>query len=166
MKPRPKKRKCLNCGKTPPLFHNYCNWDCSVEHAKKNGGTVHCPNGLPVLCIRADGLMLEHEHGDHPDYKFPVNVRYLGKEFEPWDVEHAVFGRKLTAKERKRSRDETHALIYTDGSIALTLYETSYAMWYLRDGTIAGGSMWKKGEWRLTQASRNKIAKFLRGPKK
>ena len=55
-------RGCLNCGKPTPWGHNYCPGpECSIEHAKKQGGTVHCPNGLPIRCIKHDTTMWEHE---------------------------------------------------------------------------------------------------------
>lgn len=151
---------CLNCGKENE-YTNYCDWECGIEYAKKNGGQSYLPNGLPVGCIRHDGNMYEHEHGDHPDYKFPVTIEYIGK-----DPDHGCCvdgaGNKIPASEiGYDTNTETHALIYCDGSVAITMYECCYAMWHIRDNELAGGSLWKKGEWRFTEESWEKIyAKF------
>jgi hypothetical protein len=133
-------RQCLFCQKPTEDWLNYCSTDCQISEAKAMGGIFHSPNGLPVGCIRADGNMFEHEHGDHPDYKFPVTCEFIGNK-EEYD------GRT----------SECHALIYADESIALTLYECCYAMWYLYTGKVAGGSLWKKDEWNLTSESIKKI---------
>lgn len=147
-------KPCTNCGKPIADYINYCDWDCHVEHAKKEGGRVHCPNGLPIRCIRHDGLMLECEHGDHPDYKFPVVAHYVGP-LEPDELVGLgkVFGREVTEDEARQSRDEVHALIYSDGHVALTLYECNYALWSLADGLVRAGQMWKRSEWRLNALS-------------
>ncbi len=86
------------------------------------------------------------------------------EEFETEEVELALYGRKLTEEERKRSNDQNHALLYTDGHVAVTIYECSYAMWYLNSGKIAGGSLWKKDEWKLSDESRSKILKHAGVP--
>ncbi len=138
-------KNCLFCGKeTPFKSRNYCGWDCHVEEAKQNGGILHTPNGLPVKCIRHDGLMMECEHGDHPDYKFPIEVEYIGgePEFDGFPT-------------------ETHALIYTDGSVAVSLYECCFAMWYLPSGTFGGGAIWGSGKYRITGESLAKIKEYL-----
>lgn len=93
---------------------------------------VIAPNGLPITCWRADAH-LEHEHADHPTYLFPVVAQIDGEEWE------------------------THALIYTDGGIAVTMYEYCYAAWYVRDGELMGGSLWEKGAIRLAPESLEKI---------
>lgn len=100
---------------------------------------VIAPNGLPITCWRANGDELEHPHADHPTYRFPVDVEWIGKGWEP-DLEPV----------------ETHALIYTDDFIALTISECCYALWALSDGE-GQGSLWKRGEWRLTDDARAKI---------
>jgi hypothetical protein len=83
--------------------------------------------------------MLEHEHADHPDYKFPVTVEYVSEvpsDLPDWDTSYYP---------------ETHALIYTDGYIAVTMYECCHAMWWLKDGSWMGGPSWEK-KWRLCEA--------------
>ncbi len=132
---------CLHCGQS--IFHRrFCNWDCHVEYTLAHGGVKQCPNDLPVRCIRHDGVMLECEHGDHPDYKFPVEAKFIGKDNPD----------NLTT--------ETYALIYTDGYIAITLYEFCYAMWYLSDGSAGGGSLGEVGNWQLTPDSVEKIKSY------
>ena len=86
-------------------------WDETVAETIAAGGTVVAPNGLPVRCIRADGTMLEDEHGDHIDYQFPVTATHPLAEYP-----------------------ETHALIYTDGVVALTLYECCHSLFLIPSG--------------------------------
>lgn len=141
--------KCSFCNKPTPEGNNYCDWRCSVGHAERSGGKKHQPNGLPIACIKHDNSMWEHEHGDHHDYKFPVEVEFTGVRpiLPDWDGSYTI---------------ENHALIYTDGWIVLTLYECSYAMWELGAGMFTGGDIWKKGEWRLTDESLVKIREMLK----
>jgi len=156
-------RPCLNCSKTNEDFYNYCDWNCHVEHCKKLGGKEHLPNGLPVGCIRADGTMLEIESGDHPDYLFPVEAEFIGEitndHIEDYKMMTSSLG--LDSALVRHFMRERHALIYTDGCVAVTLYECCYATWIVgtdRDaGRIEAGHMWKKTDWRLTQDSVDKI---------
>jgi len=105
---------CVNCGKITPDGSNYCDWDCHIELAVKEGGVKHQPNGLPIRSIKYENSMWEHEHGDHRNYKFPVDVEL-----------HDDAG---------ESCDEIHAFIYTDGQIAMTIYECQYFLWSLFKG--------------------------------
>jgi hypothetical protein len=139
---------CVNCGKL--TVDNYCDSECMIENAKKNGGKVMAPNNLPITCIRYDYTMMEHPEADHPDYKFPVKVEYCGKEIP---VDKYEYSR------------EDHALIYTDGNIAVTIYECCFAMWTLngskRDqGKCCGGHLWAKNDWKLTDESIEKIRSY------
>jgi len=54
-------------------------WAERVAEARAEGGIVFQKNDLPIVCIRHDGAVLEHEHADHPDYKFPVEVEFVGE---------------------------------------------------------------------------------------
>ena len=94
--------------------------------------------------------MLEHEHGDKPDYKFPVHVDFIGDitSLDEVDKQHIPYG-------------EDHALIYTDGSVALTMYEYCYAMWYVRDGRLGGGSLWNEKQWKLSEEALAKIRAYV-----
>jgi len=153
-------KTCPACGKEPPQYHNYCNWECHVDHAKKLGGVVHCPNGLPIRCITRDNLMIECEHGDHPDYKFPVTVVYVGNDPKAdFQVMHGDGAVEPMSDEMARDRmQETHALIYTDGTIALTMYECGYGLWSLRDGRFISGPSWMRGDiFRLSDESMAKV---------
>jgi len=97
------------------------------------------------MCVKANGDMLECEHGDHPDYIFPVTVEYVGPRIElpPWDDSYVP---------------QLHTLIYTDCSIAVTLYECCYAMWSVsRGGENNGGILWKDEKWKLSEESLQKI---------
>lgn len=134
---------CVHCKKPAPQYHNYCSWKCSIDEAKANGGKVITPNNLPIRCIAANGDMLECENGDHKDYKFPVEVEYVGvkEELPDWDNSYC---------------NQTHALIYSDGFIAITIHECCYCMWHLKDGSFGGGRSCYEG-WRLTEESVEKI---------
>lgn len=156
-------KPCTHCGKPTEDYINYCNWDCIVNCAKAAGGTVHTPNGLPIRSVKFDNSMWEHEHGDHPDYKFPVVIEYVGA-IGPADQEdyRMCSGEDGTEEQIRSFRGETHALIYSDGHVAVTLYECTYAMWSLADGMIRAGQMWKKGEYRLNVMSVTQIKEMKR----
>jgi len=81
------------------------SWDESVNTAKTAGAQTIAPNNLPIRVIGGRGL-LEHEHADHPDYKFPVLVEE--------DADDHV---TLTTQ---------YALIFSDGTAAIMLHEHSY----------------------------------------
>lgn len=137
-------RNCVFCNKSIEDHVNYCSWECHIAEAKANNGKVVTPNNLPITCIQHDYSMLEHEHAAHPDYKFPVKVEYRGPKVEDlpdWDMSY---------------KPETHALIYTDGSIVVTLYEHTYGVFYLNDGSSMRDKHWYK-EWFLTQESIDEI---------
>jgi len=155
---------CLDCGKPNESVY-FCDWDCHVAYAKKQGGIEHAPNGLPIKCIAADWSMWEHEHGDHPDYKFPVDIDYVGPVTDGHreDAVH-VYAMDPTSSDDavREAFGETHALIYTDGSIAITIHECTYAMWYLRDGECGGGSLYKSGDWKLSMSALEYIRKGSR----
>jgi hypothetical protein len=97
-------------------------------------------------------FLLECEDGDHVDYICPVFAEYTG------DIEE-VTTRDESGREVHVGDRETHALIYTDGCIAVTVYEHCYAMWSLKSGCLSAGSLWKKGEWSLSEASLKDIKK-------
>ncbi len=143
------KNTCPGCGKVCQQHHTHCSWDCAVQQAKDAGGTVHCPNGLPIGCIRFDGNMYEHGDGDHPDYKFPVDVKFIGvrPELPEWDDSYT---------------SECHALLWTDGCVALTIYECNYTLWSLSDGGYLGGRYNDKN-WRLDEKSLAKIKESFNG---
>jgi hypothetical protein len=141
---------CCNCGKKIPDLHSYCTWDCQIDAWRKSGGVECCPNGLPVRCLRSDGVMLEHAAADHHDYKFPIQVEFVGQipaDHKDWDHSY---------------ENELHALIYSDGFIAVTICDCSYFMWYVNNrdnGRYGGKEEWYK-EWRLTDDALEKCRKF------
>lgn len=155
--------KCCNCG--APCATNYCNWECSIENSKKEGGVAYCPNGLPILWIRYDHMMFEHEHGDHPDYKFPVDVEYRGPITDDHVQDYLIQGGTLPAGEPevRQFNSEWHALIYCDESIALTMYECSYFTWELGEGfnmSCGGFTPRENHDKQLSEASLLKIRAF------
>lgn len=77
----------------------------------------------------------------HPDHKIWVLVEYVGptdREYTGLDIE-------------KWPLDEEHELLYTDGYVALTLYECCYALWSPVTGESLGGALWKKSDYRLSK---------------
>jgi len=145
-------RKCCFCEKETPLSTNYCNWECMVNSAKAEGGRIVTPNNLPIRCINADGSMLEVAHGDHQDYKFPVEIEYIGPVTDALREDYWHMSGEIEPESDDQVRDmfsEVHALIYTDGTVALTMYECNYAIWSVRTGECLGGRYVSKQNNRL-----------------
>jgi hypothetical protein len=146
-------RLCPHCQKELEPHVNYCSWECSIEIAKKENGKIICPNGLPIRCIKADGTCMEHEHADHPDYKFPVTVEYLGPpsresmEIPEWDQSYMP---------------ETHALIYLDGSVAVTMHECCYSIWHMGGKGLCLGGFNERKKWQLTEESLAKMRDYVK----
>jgi hypothetical protein len=143
-----KKINCIHCGKETVDYRNYCNWICMVDSAKAQGGKEYLPNNLPVRCITADGTMLEIEHGDHKDYKFPVEAQYIGVR-EPDALEYE-YGNEMLA------------VIYADDSITLCLYECTYSIFYIETGNALCGYH-REGEWKLTDKSIENLKAYAAG---
>jgi len=80
----------------------------------------------------------QHEHGNHPDFKFQVLV--INKE---------------------TGINEYHALIYTDGYIAVTMYEYCYAVWYINKNELLGGSLWHKNTCKISEDSLFDIKNYI-----
>lgn len=142
---------CVHCNKE--CEHNYCTWECHVNTAREAGFKVIAPNNLPIRIVKPcgdTGFLMEHEHANHTDYKFPVKIEYVGSA-----------NAFLNDNDLDYTRDEMHALIYTDGSIAVTMYEYCYATWNLsnRNGE---GSLWTKGDWKMSEESRDKVKSWKR----
>lgn len=157
------RKACAYCGKLAPYSANYCSFGCHVEDARKLGGPVITPNKLPICVIRGfDGALMEHEHADHPTYIFPVKAEYAGllteADRDDYSSMTGNFDEPVPDDLVRRWKRETHALIYTDGAVAVTLYECCFAMFHVKDkGELAGGSLWKPKEWRLSAEDVTKI---------
>jgi len=152
---------CLHCGKSTSPAHNFCDMECHVAAARAEGAREHRPNGLPITCIQngRDGiLLLEHSYADLPDYRFPVEVEWIGPE------EHDHFtgtdGSGTTSRLPEHTvaamKRESHALLFTDGVAAVTIEDDLYALWYLNDGRCGGGSCRDAKVWQMTERSREK----------
>jgi hypothetical protein len=169
---------CEICLNDIPKNYNHCdNIQCIIELNRQAGGKTFTPNSLPIRCIKADGTMLEHEHGDHPDYIFPVEVEYVGpKTDERYQLTNGLGETEMMDDGWKYLTDhEEHALLYANCSIAVTVYETCSAAWELSPfskfkdgkktepvkGLCLGGHLWEPKTWKITQASLDKIAKYL-----
>lgn len=146
---------CLSCGKYN-AGKNYCSWDCSINYAKKNGGTIHCPNNLPIVCIKSDNSMWEHEHADHPDYKFPVEVNTEMTLSSLSDFDGATLKEGIYYSD-PMPHIESHALIYTDGCVALTMYECCYFLFFLNKEPVHES---KNKDLVMTSESVKKIKEF------
>lgn len=134
---------CAHCGKPTSFACNYCDWDCQVAAWRATGAKEHLPNGLPIKCLPGEGLMLECEHGDHPTYIFPVTAQYIGTPPKGHEDEYG---------------DETHALIYTDGWVALTIHECTFYLWHLASyGKLLYGPRGGETNYRLSDESIEKI---------
>ncbi len=137
-------KNCLACQKEIEPHLNYCDFECMKTLARENGAKVYAPNDLPIVCIDAEGDLLEHEHAKHPDYKFPVKVEWCGLENEPVEM---------------------HAVIYFDDAIVLTIHECCYATWKISDGSYVSGSLWNKN-YKLCPLSVFAIKHFSSGKNK
>lgn len=101
----------------------------------------------------------------HKDYIFdvfiePVNVNSIEL------ISHAesLSGRaNLLQEEVEDYVTEQHELIYTDGHIAVTLYECCYGIWHVwkQCTTNIGGSLWKPGQFKLSDESIKKIKNYM-----
>lgn len=158
---------CQHCGNKAPWGHNFCSWECHIEAWRQEGGKEIRPNGLPITCLRAhDGAMLEHEHADHPHYKFPIDVDYVG-DIDPSDKDaYAGFlkeGEEVTDNKIRKMLGERHALLYADECVAISIYEHCYAMWDVKTGACEGGSLWIKRrlDWKLSDDAMKKINELI-----
>lgn len=96
--------------------------------------------------------ILECEHADHEDYLFAVEV----------DGPEGGWVNGLGEPvEGPAMYPETHALIYTDGCIALTLYECCYFLWGADDGAPLGGSIQDTRE-SLSESARAQIVAYVK----
>lgn len=117
-------------------------WECIVDECARNEDdermlrivvgvdpAVTSEATSDETCIVVAGLGTDRNHSD---YKFEVVCGPI----EDIDNDDAC---------------ECHALICTDGHVAVTLYEGCYAMWRLSDGVLICGSLWEKGAMRLCE---------------
>lgn len=125
---------------------NECELTTAVcfKYVGNSSTKVIAPNKEPLTFFNGKRAM-EHEHADHPTYMFPVIMEYFGEvpELEKWD--------------QWSYQPQFHALIYTDGCIAVTLYEYVFAVTYLRKNLVEHGSLWKNEKWRLRADSLEKV---------
>lgn len=119
------KMACKHCGGETPPEANYCSWRCHVQHALAQNGTRICPNDLPVACIRADGVAMEHQHADVDGYLFPVDVD--GED----DAETIAAGYRVYPA--------SHAFLGEQEGVLLTIYEFNYYGWRAADGAPMAG---------------------------
>jgi hypothetical protein len=96
-----------------------------MEEDIKNGDAiVIAPNNLPITVRTWDCKYMEHEHAEHPNYKFPISIHYIGNDPEMLsDIEKGLC-----------EAPELHAVLYVDCAIVLTLYEFQYFIFYLKNG--------------------------------
>ena len=119
------KMACQHCGGETRPAENYCSWACHVQEALAQNGARICPNGLPVRCVRADGVVMEHMHADVEGYLFPVEVD--GED----DAESIAAG--------CREYPASHAFLGEQEGALLTVYEFCEYRWRADDGTPLAG---------------------------
>lgn len=107
--------------------------------------------------------MPKYPHEDHPDFKcmLVAKMRDGLPDYRYFDMNGNDVTNTIPEEQIKANRFEHHALIYTDGSIAITLHEYCYAMWYAIDGHVLEGCLWKKDEWILTDESLEKLKNYV-----
>lgn len=158
-------RVCEICGAEIHKFHNYCpKTECMIELTKRAGGVAYTPNNLPIRCFRHDGLMLECEHGDHPDYLFPVDIEFVGaiEDSDREDFRQVSGKEEFTDDDVRHYMGESHALLYANSSVAVTIYETSSYAWRLLEETAGFPlSLSVTNRWRLSDASLAKIIEHV-----
>lgn len=140
--------KCLFCERNTSEHNNYCSWDCHIAHARELGGKEITPNNLPIVAIRgSDNALMEHEHAEHPDYKFPITVKYFG------------------AENKQDFPDEIHAIIYCDGYVVLSLWEYTYHLFDARTGVYLNPNRFWYKDYKIASASlkliKERLGKFL-----
>lgn len=133
------------------------SWNERVERALAEGAPVFRKNGLPFVCQRADGALLEHEHADHPSYLFPVEVEYalekpdtfrdqcvdrgIRPEHERHEIEWTLDGSpKAFCKTCQRALSEAevvHIQSYLIAEIECSQYEPHDEALIFRDDAIA-----------------------------
>lgn len=114
----------------------------NIEQMIADGAPIFAGTGGKIRHIRHDGTLLENFHADHPNYLGTIEVEYIGSE-----------------PEREPSDLETHAVIYKDASVILTIYECCFAIWGAVSGNCYGGNLWTKGEWRARPESWRPVLK-------
>lgn len=172
-------KTCAICGKVT------CDneWECHVEACRRAGNPSYTPNNLPIRCIRFDGLMLEHEHGDIEGYIFPINVEYIGQKTEDrYQCVNGLGEISIMDDDWQYCIDhETHALIYANPGVAVTMYECCYTMWSLVSsprfkggkriedepaGLCMGSHLLEIGKWKISDESLEKIKEYNKRERK
>lgn len=92
-----------------------------------------------------------HEHNNHPDFKMVVQAYRVFPYYQP-DYPFGV---------DSYSTFESHAVIYVDGSIILTMFECTYASWSASTGFLMSGSLYDRNAYRLTPDSLNELAPLI-----
>ena len=146
----PNAEVCYNQeGNIPAMVQSWLYWwyrNCTTEERTitgiASGGICYTPNGLPVTCWHASGLMTECESGDHPDYRFPVIAEYKGPPMGD-DPCHEYGPEQLT-------------VLYSDGYVVLALFEHCYTIWHLPKGSFLGGFRFDK-HWKIREEDLVKI---------
>ena len=102
-----------------------------------------------TMIIRGEGEGAP-PHAEHLTYLFSVRAMCVAPNAEDWGEYGQI---------------EDHAVIYTDGRIALTLYEYCYAMFSLPDGYVMRGDLHKENTFRLTSAALERLDSFNKARK-
>lgn len=159
--------KSGNCS----IWHKLNKW-IRVRRAIKNSW-VYNKNGLPLICHRADGWLLEHEHADHPNYQFPIWVHmkpnpdyYFWSTFDENGVETKT---PMTEEEKKLEQSIEHeyqAFIGVENGLIKTAYECCYGYWNYETGENVLGpdkhtDLWSRDKWKIQEEDLFKIKKWF-----
>lgn len=105
-------------------------------------GKTYNRNNLKLTCSRCDGFFLEHEHADHPDYKFPIMLDELDRDekynYYPSDIP----GQPETRMPEWLIRYEMHpypAFLGIENGKIKVIYECCYAYFDLYTGLSVSG---------------------------
>ncbi len=117
--------------------------------------------------MELEAIQHSHEHQSHPGFKCVLIAKYHKSPEELIRNGEAVWHTgdneeiPMTLEEATNDNTEHHALLYTDGYIALTIFEHCYALWFLDTGELYKGSIWQPKEWYLTAESIELCKKYV-----
>lgn len=148
--------RCPGCDTLLRVGFNYCDdWSCSVRLAERDGGKKIAPNGLPITVITRDGTMLEHEHANDPNYKFPVTVECIDEAGNNLYVPG-------NARCARHLEQDSHAFLGVTHDMIHTMFEYNSYQFRL-DGTLFKAPHWDHRIQRIKAQSLVQIREWLAG---
>lgn len=114
-------------------------------------GKAYNRNNLPLTTRRCDGFFLEHEHADHPDYKFPIVLDELDR-----DEKYNYYPSDIPGQPEERMPEwliqyEMHPypafLGFENGQIKV-IYECCYGYFNMKTG-ISESGFFEAGKYKI-----------------